>query len=187
MDSVEKLEEAISTKNNWRERRSWIESRLSPSFEALELRRQQSKETLGFIKPTQLLKLEITPIRDTEWTEKEWINLTQEGLFDTDEMRARTPLRKIPFQFHYRYLCGDAEHRHMITDWEVGALYWNCVQSHGDGWATPFRARLETEFAQKDLMFMMGTVHRFPKQWLIISLIYPPKPTPTDQISLNFG
>jgi hypothetical protein len=27
-----------------------------------------------------------------------------------------------------------------------------------------------------DLMFLMGTIHRFPNQWLIVSLIYPPKP-----------
>jgi hypothetical protein len=26
-------------------------------------------------------------------------------------------------------------------------------------------------------MFLMGTIHRFPDQWLIVSLIYPPKPT----------
>jgi hypothetical protein len=24
-------------------------------------------------------------------------------------------------------------------------------------------------------MFLMGTIHRFPNQWLIVSLIYPPK------------
>ncbi len=134
----------------------------------------------------QLLGLDITPVKDAQWTEKEWISLTQEGLFDSDEMRARPPLRKIPFQFHYRYLCGDAEHRHLITDWEAGALYWNCVRSHGANWEAPFRAKLEAEFAQKDLIFMMGTVHRFPDRWLIISLIYPPKPAQTVQTTLNF-
>lgn len=186
IDTVEKLSEFISAKNAWKERQSWIEPRLSPSFDALELRRQHTGETLGFVRPTQLLGLDITPIKDAEWTDKEWINLTQEGLFDSDEMRARPPLRKVPFQFHYRYLCGSLEHRHMITDWEAGALYWNCVKSHGDDWQTPFRARLETEFAQKDLIFMLGTVHRFPDQWLIISLIYPPKQAQTDQTSMNF-
>jgi hypothetical protein len=24
-------------------------------------------------------------------------------------------------------------------------------------------------------VFLMGTIHRFPNQWLIVSLIYPPK------------
>ena len=162
----EKLNEEISTKNSWRERRSWIEPRLSASFDALEQRRRNSKETLGFIRPSQLISLDITPRKDAEWTEQELIRLKQEGLFDTDEMRARPPLRKIPFEFRYRYKCetpdGTVERRHMITDWEAGALYWNCVGSHGADWEAPFRARLETEFAQKDLISMMGTVHRFP-------------------------
>jgi hypothetical protein len=25
-------------------------------------------------------------------------------------------------------------------------------------------------------MFLLGTIHRFPNQWLIVSLIYPPRP-----------
>lgn len=24
-------------------------------------------------------------------------------------------------------------------------------------------------------MFLMGTIHRFPKQWLIVSVLYPPR------------
>jgi hypothetical protein len=31
------------------------------------------------------------------------------------------------------------------------------------------------ELMSKDLSFLMGTIHRFPDQWLIVSLIYPPK------------
>jgi hypothetical protein len=34
----------------------------------------------------------------------------------------------------------------------------------------------------KDLMFLMGNQHRFPGQWLLISLIYPPKPTHTQPL-----
>ena len=187
---VEKLNETISTNDGWQERRSWIEPRLSPSFDALEQRRQNSGETLGFVRPSRFLGLDITPRKDAEWTENELVRLKQEGLFDTDEMRARPLLRKVPVDFHYRYQCetpdGTIERRHMITDWEAGALYWNCVQSHGPNWEQPFRQKLEASFAQKDLIFMMGTMHRIPYRWLIISLIYPPKPTPTDQIAMNF-
>lgn len=183
VDMVEKLGEPIPTTHRWQERRDWIEPRLVASFEELESRRQRSGETLGFVRPTQLLGLDITPHKSPDWTEEERFKLSQEGLFDTDAMRARPPLRKVPFRFHYRYLCGESEHRHLITDWEAGALYWNCVKSHGDRWEAPFRARLETEFARKDLTFMMGTVHRFPQQWLIISFIYPPK---TAQTAMNF-
>ena len=45
----------------------------------------------------------------------------------------------------------------------------------------PFRAKLFDDLGNKDLMFLMGNIHRFQDQWLIISLIYPPKQThPTE-------
>lgn len=84
-------------------------------------------------------------------------------------------LRKIPFDFYYRYRDPDGtEWRHKIVDWEAGALYWNLQRTHGAGWQAPFRSKIEKELPAKDLMFLMGTVHRFPEQWLIVSLIYPP-------------
>ncbi|MEI7566750.1 MAG: hypothetical protein WCJ10_02865 [Opitutaceae bacterium] len=91
-------------------------------------------------------------------------------------------LKKIPFDFYYSYLCdspnGEFEERHKIVDWEVGALYWNCRRSHGEDWEKPFRAMLEENLTGKDLMFLMGNQHRFQDQWLIVSLIYPPKQKP---------
>ncbi len=80
---------------------------------------------------------------------------------------------------HYVYECdvgGETrQYRHKIVDWEAGALYWNCCRSHGAGWEVPFRAQLEQTLPNRDLQFLVGIIHRFPDQWLIVSLIYPPK------------
>ena len=76
------------------------------------------------------------------------------------------------------------ERRHKIVDWEAGALFWNVRRSHGEGWEKPFRAKLGEQLPDYDLMFLMGTIHRFPDQWLIVSLIYPPKLQPEPQGSL---
>ena len=147
------------------------------SFAALEKRRQDSGETLGFLRPTKIRELQITPVKDPEWTEQDKIKLTQEGLFDSVEVLRRTPLRKLPYDFHFRYAIetsqGTEELTHKITDWEAGALYWNCIQAYGPSWETKFRQRLE--FPDKDLLFLMGTIHRFPDQWLIVGVVYPPK------------
>ena len=43
-------------------------------------------------------------------------------------------LKKVPFDFHYRYVCGTREYRHKIADWEAGALYLNCRSRYGDDW-----------------------------------------------------
>jgi hypothetical protein len=179
VDSIVRPGTVLGTKNNWAERRQWIGAHLVESFSALEARRQATSQTLGLIRPTLLLGLDITPEKEKDWTEKERAHLMTEGLFDSDTARKRLPLRKLPYTFHYRYVSetpnGREEHRHMITDWEAGALFWNCHRSHGPRWEQPFRQKLEHEFAQKDLLFLMGTMHRFPDQWLIIGLIYPPK------------
>lgn len=155
---------------------------------ALEQRRQTTQQTLGIVRPVRLLGLDITPVENTAWTDEEKASLLREGLFDSNEVRTRPPLRKLPYTFHYRYECatpdGMEEYRHMITDWEAGALYWNCQRDYGRNWEQPFRKKLEEEFGQKDLLFLMGTVHRFPDRWLIIGLIYPPR-LPALQLSLD--
>jgi hypothetical protein len=105
------------------------------SFQALAKRRVDTGETLGVIGPVELVKLEIQEEKQKEWTHSELLKLSQEGLFDTEEVRNRKPLRKLPYRFYYHYRVNGAEvHRHYITDWEVGALYWNCVQRYGAQW-----------------------------------------------------
>jgi hypothetical protein len=173
----------ISTGKNrdWQERLLWIQPHIVSSFAELEQRRQATGETLGILKVSQLLELEITPT-EPSWSVKEQEKLSQDlrqpGLFD-DPKKQRPLLEKIPCTFHYRYSIdtpnGPEESRHMITDWEAGALYRNCVLKDGTEWKESFRQRYESEFSDKDLYFVMGTMHRFPNQWLIISVIYPRK------------
>ena len=105
----------------------------------------------------------------------------QSELFDeVEEGKQIRLLEKLPFDFHYRYECDvDGQtfaYKHKLVDWEVGALYRTVRRQHGDAWEAPFRAKLEQELPSKDLQFLLGTIHRFPGQWLLISLIYPPKP-----------
>jgi hypothetical protein len=136
--------------------------------------------------------LEISNARNNDWTDEEREKLTREqmqgNLFSEVEARRQVKeLRKVPYDFYYRYVCdtpdGEEEFRHKIVDWEAGALFWNCRQSHGPtNWEAPFRAKLEQELVAKDLMFLMGNQHRFQYQWLIVSLIYPPRRPPDEQL-----
>lgn len=181
LDTIVRTGENIGTRDGWQERRRWIEPHIVEGFSALEARRQLTGETLGFLRPSRLVKLEITPVKNSDWTEEDKAKLSQDGLFDTLSAKKRPSLKKLLYDFHYHYECetpnGKETLRHMITDWEVGALYWNCYQRYGTKWEKYVRQKLEGEFAEKDLLFLMGTVHRFPDQWLIVGLIYPPKQT----------
>lgn len=179
VDTIIRTGEKIGTRDGWQERRQWIEPHIVEGFNTLESRRQSTGETLGFLRPSRLVKLEITPVKKPDWTEEDKAKLSQDGLFDTLSAKKRSSLKKLPYDFHYQYESetsnGKEFLRHMITDWEVGALYWNCYHKYGAKWEKYVRQKLEVEFAEKDLMFLMGTVHRFPDQWLIVGLIYPPK------------
>jgi hypothetical protein len=46
---------------------------------------------------------------------------------DTETKKISHTLRKIPFDFYYRYVCetpeGEKEYKHKIVDWEAGALF----------------------------------------------------------------
>lgn len=153
-------------------------------FGAMEKARINDGITLAILRPGKILGLDIKATASPDWTEVEkakLLQMQQQGSLFKDAADAATirQLRKLPHDFHYRYACstetGDQEYRHKVVDWEAGALYWNVKKSHGDGWEVPFRNKLEKDLPSKDLMFLMGTIHRFPDQWLIVSLLYPPK------------
>jgi hypothetical protein len=193
-DSIQRLNERVGTDRSWADRRAILAPHVVDGFASLEARRAATGETLGVIMVSRLVELEIMPVQQIDWTSSERANLERGGLFDPEGGRNRPLLRKLPFDFHYSYEClssgGTESLRHMATDWEVGALYWNCVRSHGPNWEPPFREKLEAQFSRKDLMFLMGKMHRFPDQWLIVGLIYPPKlqQDPNGQLGLTlFG
>lgn len=193
VDTIRRDAEPISTKRGWSDRRHAVaDLAVYEDFGALELQRQTAKATLGLVRPTRIVGLDITPVQSPTWSSEEHAKLvqlqTQGGLFDDSDAKAVTTLRKLPFDFHYRYECvidGQLRsYRHKIVDWEAGALFWNVHRQHGEAWERPFRAKMEEDLPSKDLTFLMGTIHRFPDQWLIVSLLYPPKVAPNPQEQL---
>jgi hypothetical protein len=170
----------LSTAKDWAARRVWLDRlHLHTAFADLDEARVNRGATLGLLKPAKILSLEIEPARHANWTDDERAKLLQaqnQGSLFAEAEQDIKMLKKVPFDFYYRYLDpSGAEWRQKISDWEAGALYWNVVRNHGEDWHIPFRKKLGRELLKKDLMFLMGTLHRFPEQWLIVSLIYPPK------------
>lgn len=181
VDTVE-CGERIGTAHGWAERQMWLQR--APHCQHVEEIPQDI--SLALLRPGKLLRLEITPARHKDWTPEEQEKLMrahlQASLFEdpADAQRDVATLRKLPFDFYYHYECDTSQGRcvdkHKIVDWEVGALFWNCWRTGGEkGWEQRFRDKLETEFQARDMVFLMGNIHRFRHQWLIISLIYPPK------------
>jgi hypothetical protein len=174
----------LPTKRGWEARRKVLSTlTVYDDFAELEQARISSGMTLGLLRPANILALEISAAERPDWTAAEREKLVQHerqgGLFDETDAKQIVTLRKVPYDFYYRYSCqspaGIVEYRHKIVDWEAGALYWNCRRHYGEEWEEAFRRKLAKALPAADLMFLMGTIHRFPNQWLIVSLIYPPK------------
>lgn len=189
VDTIKCDPKPLPTTNNWKERRGCLASvTVYDDFGGLDAARISNGETLGLVRPARIASLEIKEAAQRDWTDaerKKLIQLQQQAdLFDDSDATSVRTLRKVPYDFHYTYECnspsGTVSYRHKIVDWEIGALYWNVLRDHGTGWEKPFRQKLESELPAKDLMFLMGTIHRFPDHWLIVSLIYPPKQQPIE-------
>lgn len=183
VDTIEVEGEPLPTRDHWMARREVIQDvPVFDSFDALEASRQVNGTTLGLVRPSRLLGFEIEAVGSPDWTEDELTKLLQEqqqgSLFDLEEdQRTLKTLKKLPYHFHYRYECQTSEglkaYKHKLVDWEVGALYWKV--SRRSDWQEAMRHKFINQFRERDVTFLMGTIHRFPKQWLIVSVLYPPK------------
>ena len=186
VDTIQTLGDPLSTRDEWVERRLAIDRvEVFADFEQLEAARQSRGISLGLVRPSRLVDMLISKGSSADWTPDEVAKLMQEqnqgSLFDHDaEQRSLKLLKKLPFDFHYQYECVvdgvTKSYKNKLVDWEAGALYWN-IHRRTD-WQNAFRQKWLTEFSQKDVMFLMGTIHRFPSQWLIVSVLYPPKLPP---------
>ncbi|NTV96108.1 MAG: hypothetical protein HGA75_11950 [Thiobacillus sp.] len=181
VDTIEIEGDPLSTRNDWCERRQAIASLpVYENFDELAAAHQNQGVSLGLLRPSRLVDLMITRTNSENWTEEEIAKLMQAqrqgSLFDQDaEQRDLKLLKKLPYDFHYLHAGHDGKvHKHKLVDWEAGALYWNIHRK--PDWQALFRHKFLAEFSGKDLMFLMGTIHRFPDQWLIVSVLYPPKP-----------
>ncbi|WP_225677134.1 hypothetical protein [Bradyrhizobium hereditatis] len=126
----------LPTSNAWRARLEALSKlKIFSDFAELDADRVANGTTLGLVRPARILDLEITAASKPDWTEEEKAKLLQSqrqgGLFDDTDAKALTTLRKLPFDFHYRYECNGSStarmYRHKVVDWEAGALYWNCL------------------------------------------------------------
>lgn len=79
----------------------------------------------------------------------------------------------------------------MISDWEIGALYFNCLKRvNGDEQAalSKVREKYFDEFLEKDLYLFLGTTKEYhnvaPNPFIIIGTFYPPKEQQMDLLDL---
>ena len=192
VDEPIKVLQQIGTDKGWAARKSFVLKEVFTSMnELIELAKNPNqRKSLATLKPSRIVDFVIEE-DDREW-KKEWKDqLKQFNMFELPTQRGHKKLvRKLPYKFSYRFFSeGDKEPRKMmIEDWEIGALFWNCLyRTDGDEQAAVelVKQKYLEEFSEKDLYLFVGTTKQFhnvaPNPFVIIGVFYPPK---TDQLPL---
>ena len=186
--------EKLGTDNEWAARRKFVLNEVYCSMEELvAIAKSEEKKSLATLKPAEITGFVIEEC-ERDWKEK-WLAQNQQGdFFELDsekQMRERRLVKKLPYRYSYRFLSeGDSRPRElMIEDWEIGALFWNCLrQTDGDEQAANQLVQkkyLDTFRAKNELYFFLGTTLRHHNvsrnPFIIVGVFYPPK---TSQLSL---
>lgn len=110
----------VDTKKEWSARWEWLDK--IPAFDsvdAIDAGRLNDGLSIALLRPKRLLGLDIAKARHQEWTDEEIEKLMREqmqgDLFSEAEAKRQVKeLRRVPFDFHYRYVCdtpeGEMEH-----------------------------------------------------------------------------
>jgi hypothetical protein len=179
-NSIRLIGEPIPSKNNWSERSKYTLAKSSQSMEELHSQQEHDKTSLGIFRPKEVHDLVVTP-DEPDWKPGFKAALMQQRLWE-DRKASKEPPRKVPFKFQYKFLCDDLRckgHQMMIEDWEVGALYWRCIDRGAalEEACRMVKQKFFTELCapERDTHFYVGTILAHPRTWVIIGVYWPKK------------
>ena len=181
----------IDTSSNWRERRRILlnTARVYDRLDELIAGAKANQVSLAVFKPTRILNF-LSEVEAREWEPeklREIRELTKQfDLFADNSWRETFKvIPKLPYSFSYRFEDAAGKSSEMqVLDWEVGALYWNCLRSaNGDEPRALAKVRQKyfDTFLKTDLHFFLGTTQQFhfvaPNPWVIVGVFpIPPEP-----------
>ena len=176
----------IDTKSNWEERKNYCLTNIYTNKSKLIADSKHPKNlSLATFKPTKIVSFEIEE-DEREW-KNEWKELRKQGdLFEADKS-PEIQIPKLPYKFSYKFLDDEGvSSTLMIEDWEIGALYWNCLRAAEGNESIALdkvREKYEREFLnEKDISLFLGTtkewhMRRANNPFVIIGVFYPKKET----------
>jgi type I site-specific restriction endonuclease len=173
----------LGTEGNWQKRKELCLKKIYTNLaQLIKDSEAPTNRSLATFKPSEILGVDIE--NDTREWKDEWLELRKQGdLFSTD----KTPealIPKLPYKFFYKFKDDSGKiSRLMVEDWEIGALYWNCLRAteglDEESALDKVKAKYEKEFlADKDLYLFLGTtkewhMRRSKNPFVIIGVFYP--------------
>ena len=188
LDEQIAVEDTLATRDAWAARKSFVLREVYSSMsELIALAYGERHTSLATLRPKEVVGFDIEA-SDREWKEAWQEHALQPSFFDlsgSGQGARKAPVKKVPYDYFYRFLTdGDSSPRRLkIEDWEIGALYWNCLKiAAGDEQAANEMVRKkywDTFVNEKDLLFFLGTTLEYhrrhaPNPFIIVGLFYPP-------------
>ena len=175
----------LDTARYWAERKAaCLKEVYSNLTQLIEFSKEPKNVSLAAFKPTRINKL-VVEEDEREWKPEWQEQLRQLDMFSKTQGRSRVPIDKIPYKFKYEFEDDQGRRSTMtIEDWEVGALYRNCLAgAEGDEEVAveKVREKYEDEFLHtKDLILFLGTTlehhrRRHSNPFTIVGVFYPPR------------
>ena len=194
VDQDLKILSKLGTENNWQLRKEIVLKDVFTSFnELIELSLGEEKISLETLKPKKIIDF-YWKETEREWPKK-WLGKLQQLDF-FNELNLSSIVRKLPYKFYYKFITEEDNNPRKIEiiDWEIGALFWNCLKSvcNNEQKALKLvRKKYFEDFAfHKDLHFFVGTNYKWqnkrsPNPFMIIGLFYPPKMKENTQLKFD--
>lgn len=189
--------ETIDTSRKWRKRKQLVLDKgpkiYTSMTELIEDSNEPKNVSLATFEPVKITGFEYE--EDREYSAALQKNIQQSDLFDERGGKGdKDVVKKLPFKFYYRFEDENGKSsRMMIEDWEIGALYWNCLNG-ADGNENVAVQKVKEKyfdiFTQKnDIHLFLGTTLKYHRRrmsnpFVIIGVFYPPKDPEANQKSL---
>jgi len=188
----------LDTTNKWEARKQYVLREVFTSMKDLiSLAKSDSTKSLATFKPTEIIDFLIEEELEKDW-KKQWLDKSkQTTIFDINSdgvVNQQKLVKKLPYKFKYRFLsAGDDKPRELsIQDWEIGALFWNCLK-RSDGDEEVAKQQVKKKYFEdflngNDIYLFLGTdfIHHrknAPDPFIIAGVFYPPK---TSQLSMFY-
>lgn len=183
----------LGTADLWRERRNLLlgKCRVFHDLNELIAGAKANECSLALFKPARIIDF-VWEEEDRDWDPAKVEQMRdiarQQELFEEEQWRQNFKLiPKLRYSFSYRFEDENGKTSKLqILDWEVGALYWNCLKgAHGDEAVALAKVKQMyfDHFNQTDLHFYLGTTQRWHtvgvNPWVIIGVLPIPHETQT--------
>lgn len=186
-----KILNSIGTGKNrdWSERKELLlhHNYIYKDMDKLIQQAKNDKLSIAIFKPKYISTLnceKVDPEWDQEKLKKAKASLNQRNIFEEKKVDDTFKLMpKLPYKFSYSFEDINGKHsKLMITDWEIGQLYWNCLKNHNNNEKLAIldvKKKYYYDFTKKkDIYLFLGTTSAYhnisPNPFIIIGTFYPP-------------